>query len=509
MCLAAAGEAAAQCGDWDLVPTPNVGDRTNWLSAVSALSSDDAWAVGHWRNLSGTFGPMAMRWNGGAWSLMSLPDTSHLGWYPESNGVEAAYNGDVWVVGKVSTPYPTELMPLVLRWRSGSWDFADTVTLRPQTVYPFADRGGAFADAAALTPYDIWAVGQAAGFGDGQATTVPLAAHWDGSSWTEVDVPRIANRHHDLVDVVAIAPDDVWAVGDYRNVADVYRGVTYHWDGTSWSHVDSPIEAMEQSGLNDVVATGPNDVWAIGGSQVAGVVLMHWDGSHWSVAQPPPNSGGAIAAVGPNDLWASGWNGFWHWDGSAWTEVPAAVPGASYVIRSGGMDIVGDCDIWCAGFWTLADGITGFTLAERLQEAGTIGFSYCGPAVPNSSGGPAEIRATGSDVVADADFHLVAEQLPPNQFGYFLTSKTQGFVANPGGSQGNLCLGGVIGRFASQVQSSGAAGSFTIQVDLTKLPPPLNVPVLPGDTWSFQAWFRDKNPSTTSNFTDGVSVAFQ
>jgi len=141
--------------------------------------------------------------------------------------------------------------------------------------------------------------------------------------------------------------------------------------------------------------------------------------------------------------------------------------------------------------------------------AGDLGTSYCGPAVPNSSGNPAEIRATGSDVVADADFHLVAELLPPNQFGYFLTSKTQGFVANPGGSQGNLCLAGVIGRFVSQVQSSGAGGTFTIQVDLTKLPPPLNVPVLPGDTWNFQAWFRDKNPSTTSNFTDGVSVLFQ
>jgi hypothetical protein len=65
----------------------------------------------------------------------------------------------------------------------------------------------------------------------------------------------------------------------------------------------------------------------------------------------------------------SGWNGFWHWDGTTWTEVPASVPGAAYVIRSGGMEIVGDCDLWCVGFWTLADGITSFTLAERLQPA--------------------------------------------------------------------------------------------------------------------------------------------
>ena len=175
----------------------------------------------------------------------------------------------------------------------------------------------------------------------------------------------LANRHHALSGVVAISHDDVWAVGDYRNVAGAFHAVTYHWNGQAWSHVDSPIEHMGDGGLDDVVAASPNDVWAIGGADGA-VVLMHWDGSQWSLVPAPPNSGGSLAAVGPMDLWASGWNGFWHWDGTSWTEVPASVPGATYALRSGGMDIVGDCDIWCTGFWTLADGITSYTLAERL-----------------------------------------------------------------------------------------------------------------------------------------------
>ncbi|MCP3996840.1 MAG: hypothetical protein GY722_17525 [bacterium] len=33
--------------------------------------------------------------------------------------------------------------------------------------------------------------------------------------------------------------------------------------------------------------------------------------------------------------------------------------------------------------------------------------------------------------------------------------------------------------------------------------------VLPGDTWTFQCWFRDHDPALTSNFTDAVSVTFQ
>lgn len=359
--------ATVPCDGWDLVATPNVGNSVTRLTAVTAVSANDAWAVGLWRDNPAGRGPVALRWNGAAWNVAELPNTSHLGSYPETEGVDAAPNGDIWFVGNVTTTYPTYNLPLVLRRRGETWDAVGTVTLRPQTVYPFAARGGLLYEVDALAADDVWAVGSAVGFGDGGATSVPLAVHWNGSGWSDVDVPRVANRHHELSDVVAISHDDVWAVGNYRNVAGAFHAITYHWNGQSWSHVDSPIEHMAGDGdLEDVVATGPNDVWAIGGVNGA-VVLMHWDGSQWSLATAPPNSGASLAAVGPNDLWASGWNGFWHWDGATWADVSTSVPGASYVIRSGGMEIVGDCDIWCAGFWTLADGLTSFTLAERLQ----------------------------------------------------------------------------------------------------------------------------------------------
>lgn len=138
-----------------------------------------------------------------------------------------------------------------------------------------------------------------------------------------------------------------------------------------------------------------------------------------------------------------------------------------------------------------------------------VGTNYCGPAVTNSTGLPASISATGSDVAADNSLLLMASNLPSNQFGYFVTSASQGFIANPGGSQGNLCLSGTLGRFVQQVQNSGPAGQFSIQVDLTSLPSPIGAAVMGGETWNFTAWYRDVNPSTTSNFTDGLSVLFQ
>ncbi len=45
-------------------------------------------------------------------------------------------------------------------------------------------------------------------------------------------------------------------------------------------------------------------------------------------------------------------------------------------------------------------------------------------------------------------------------------------------------------------------------MDLTAVPQPTgNVAVQPGDTWNFQAWYRDIG--NTNNFTDAVSVLFQ
>jgi hypothetical protein len=116
--------------------------------------------------------------------------------------------------------------------------------------------------------------------------------------------------------------------------------------------------------------------------------------------------------------------------------------------------------------------------------------------------------ATGSEQTAANDVTLGASMLPTNQFGYFLTSQTAGFIANPGGAQGNLCLGGKMGRYSGSLQNSGSAGAFQLTIDLTNMPPPVQSSVLPGDTWNFVGWFRDKNPTNTSNFTDGLSILF-
>jgi hypothetical protein len=182
------------------------------------------------------------------------------------------------------------------------------------------------------------------------------------------------------------------------------------------------------------------------------------------------------------------------------TAYTAAPDGAGGVFVSGategslGGPNAGDRDTWLAHY----------------DDSAAI--RYCTPAVPNSTGQPGVLSVTGSYAAGANDLTVEASQLPPNSFGFFLTSRSQGLVMGPGGSQGDLCLGGAIGRYVGpgQIMNSGSAGAFSLALDLTMVPTPTGfVAVQPGDIWNFTAWHRDAvSGAATSNFTDAVSVTF-
>ncbi|QDV07675.1 BNR/Asp-box repeat protein [Planctomycetes bacterium Poly30] len=156
------------------------------------------------------------------------------------------------------------------------------------------------------------------------------------------------------------------------------------------------------------------------------------------------------------------------------------------------------------------------TGANEVYTAGLllpngVGTQYCTAAV-NSTGSAASLMGEGSLDVTDNAFALNASALPPLSFGFFITSQSQGFVMNPGGSSGNLCVAGSIGRYvgSGQIKNSGAAGAFSLDLDLTQTPQPTGfVSITSGQTWNFQAWYRDSvGGQATSNFTNGLSIDF-
>ena len=142
-----------------------------------------------------------------------------------------------------------------------------------------------------------------------------------------------------------------------------------------------------------------------------------------------------------------------------------------------------------------------------LRDGRAVGSSYCGPAVPNSTGVGASIEAF--DYQGSPFLELRASDLPAGQAVLFLVGPTQNFVPFIGGSSGTLCIGGGVGRYAGDVQVAGSDGRAGLTIDTAAIPTPTGaLAVQPGDTWHWQAWFRDFDLTPTSNLTDGVAVSF-
>ena len=126
--------------------------------------------------------------------------------------------------------------------------------------------------------------------------------------------------------------------------------------------------------------------------------------------------------------------------------------------------------------------------------------------VPNSLGIPTSLRAIGLERASFNDLELL---LVNNVAGFTipLVSSMSGSSANPGGSVGNLCLSGAIGRglaFNPNVSTS-------IRVFPQALPQPNGfVAAQAGQTWYFQVWHRDTQFGVAvSNFSSALAVTFR
>jgi hypothetical protein len=139
-------------------------------------------------------------------------------------------------------------------------------------------------------------------------------------------------------------------------------------------------------------------------------------------------------------------------------------------------------------------------------------IEFCTQATANSSGSTGLLDWSGSRYIVDADFTLRASALPAGAFGYFLASPAHAAATTPPASQGALCLGAPIGRFnrPGEVLQASAAGSISLSIDLLDVPQPSGpVEIQSGERWQFQMWYRDANPTPTSNTTSAVRVLFE
>ena len=75
--------------------------------------------------------------------------------------------------------------------------------------------------------------------------------------------------------------------------------------------------------LGGAWGSGSNDVWAVGGAGS----IVHWDGTTWSVVESGTTRDlNGVWGTGPSDVWAVGSGGILHWNGSVWSPGSVATP---------------------------------------------------------------------------------------------------------------------------------------------------------------------------------------
>lgn len=135
-------------------------------------------------------------------------------------------------------------------------------------------------DVDAIARDDVWAVGM-------QEQPVgkrwPLILHRDATGWAEVPFPRDGwDADAWLVAVDAVATDDVWAVGNSMPDWDTWSywdPFVLHWNGASWAKVDAP-DSERFIEIRDVEAIDATRVFVVG--RIYGdPLLWRWDGVEW------------------------------------------------------------------------------------------------------------------------------------------------------------------------------------------------------------------------------------
>jgi hypothetical protein len=168
----------------------------------------------------------------------------------------------------------------------------------------------------AVSATDIWALGPSAATVD-KATQVIAAAHWDGSSWHTVALPKLTpvdGQPWVPDSIAALSADQAWVeetVAVNPGSGTGPAGVTLlHWNGTTWTVAAQDLKHHASPGLTP---DGHGGFWLTDSSASRPVTyIVHYAGGTWSRRLAPTESGytnqvGNLALIpGTTSVWGAG-----------------------------------------------------------------------------------------------------------------------------------------------------------------------------------------------------------
>jgi len=193
-------------GGWVVAPsTPPApaGGTEATLRSVSCTPTGCT-AVGSYKNGSGTYQPLVVRWNGSAWSLQSAPSPASGSAVNAMLSVGCKSATACLAVGEAAGK------PFAEAWDGSQW------SVTPQPPVPTGTIGAQLTGVSCGAPLDCIAVGDYYETAGGEKT---LIERWNGSGWETMSSPNpsVAKGFVNLTDVSCLSPRSCFAVGYYAS----------------------------------------------------------------------------------------------------------------------------------------------------------------------------------------------------------------------------------------------------------------------------------------------------
>lgn len=132
---------------WSVAASPNLPGRSSVLNSIAAVSANDIWVVGDAPDANNNYVTLSEHWNGSAWKIVPSPNPSPT--FSHLYGVTALASNNIWAVGFYASV--DTFKSLVIHWDGSKWNVVSSPN-------PGTDSNILNA-ITALSATNIWAVG--------------------------------------------------------------------------------------------------------------------------------------------------------------------------------------------------------------------------------------------------------------------------------------------------------------------------------------------------------------
>jgi hypothetical protein len=166
---------------WTTQASPNPGTvGLDFLYGVAATSTRNAWAVGQYYN-GHAYQTLIEHWNGRSWTQVPSPNPAGASLGNSLSAVTATSASNAWAVGAYLNSKQGGVT-LVLHWNGSTWTQQTSPDVGPS--FP----GDFLFHVAAVTSSQAWAVGQDCA-NSSCSVYGTLVEEWNGTSWVHVKSP--------------------------------------------------------------------------------------------------------------------------------------------------------------------------------------------------------------------------------------------------------------------------------------------------------------------------------